>query len=134
MLAWCAIFNARTCTRSFSWVRNRDYYLLTGKTSCDERHICVDTFNKAHEQRLRVFLVSMKAGGVGMNLTGANRVVIFEPSWNPSDESQAIGRTYRLSQTKPVYVYRLIGSGKCFVHGEFETKSCPQSIKKKHQS
>jgi SNF2 family DNA or RNA helicase len=56
----------------------------------------------------QVYLISTRAGGVGLNIHGANRVVIFDFKYTPADEQQAIGRAYRLGQTKPVYVYWLL--------------------------
>ena len=58
-----------------------------------------------------LFLISLKAGGFGLNLTAADYVVITVPWWNPSAEDQAMGRAHRIGQQRPVTVYRLVGKG-----------------------
>ena len=58
-----------------------------------------------------VFLLSSKAGGCGLNLVGANRPLLVDPSWNPADDKQAAGRVWRDGQRKRVYVYRLLSAG-----------------------
>jgi SNF2 family DNA or RNA helicase len=58
-----------------------------------------------------VFLLSSKAGGCGLNLIGANRLVLFDPDWNPATDKQAAARVWRNGQTKHVYVYRLLATG-----------------------
>ena len=56
----------------------------------------------------KLFLISLKAGGVGLNLTAADYVFLLDPWWNPAVEAQAIDRTHRIGQTRPVFAYRLI--------------------------
>lgn len=58
-----------------------------------------------------IFLISLKAGGVGLNLTAADTVILYDPWWNPAAEQQAIDRTHRIGQEKPVFVYKLIAAG-----------------------
>ncbi|MFF7708375.1 SNF2-related protein [Pseudomonas sp. NPDC007930] len=86
--------------------RNIDYTLLTGATR--DRRAPVKDFQ---EGRKRVFLISLKAGGVGLNLTAADTVIHYDPWWNPAAEQQATDRAYRIGQDKPVFVYKLITRG-----------------------
>lgn len=81
------------------------YYTLTGKTSKEERHRLVNEFNV---DDTNVFLISLKAGGTGLNLTGAEVVIHFDPWWNLSAQNQATDRAYRLGQQNNVQVYKLI--------------------------
>lgn len=81
---------------------------LSGQTK--NRQKLIDEFN-AEDSDKNVFLISLKAGGVGLNLTSADNVIIFDPWWNPSVENQAIDRAHRIGQTKSVNVYRLITKG-----------------------
>ncbi|KAG6032940.1 hypothetical protein E4U41_007080 [Claviceps citrina] len=82
---------------------------LDGSLTYEERQDVVDTFNTDPTQF--VFLISTKAGGVGLNITSANKVVIFDPHWNPSYDLQAQDRAYRIGQTRDVEVFRLISLG-----------------------
>jgi SNF2 family DNA or RNA helicase len=59
----------------------------------------------------RLFLISLKAGGLGLNLTAAEYVYLLDPWWNPAVEAQAIDRTHRIGQTRPVFAYRLVARG-----------------------
>ncbi|KAL2152576.1 hypothetical protein VTH82DRAFT_5760 [Thermothelomyces myriococcoides] len=82
---------------------------LDGSLSYEERQRVVDDFNSDPAQF--VFLISTKAGGVGLNITSANKVVIFDPHWNPSYDLQAQDRAYRIGQTRNVDVFRLVSAG-----------------------
>lgn len=59
-------------------------------------------------ENINVLLMTIKVGGIGLNLQAAQRVVIFSPNWNPAVEEQAVGRAYRIGQDKDVIVYKLI--------------------------
>lgn len=84
---------------------------LDGSTPASERQPLVNRFNKSSAKSHFAFLLSSKAGGVGLNLTGANRLVMFDNDWNPAVDSQSLARIHRDGQTKPVFVYRLITKG-----------------------
>lgn len=80
-----------------------EYEYLTGKTK--DRQGAVERFNNG---KVPIFLISLKAGGTGLNLTGADYVIHYDPWWNPAVEDQATDRAYRIGQKKKVFVYRLI--------------------------
>lgn len=82
------------------------YLKLTGQTKVGERIELVDKFNT--NENIKVFLISLKAGGTGLNLTGADMVIHYDPWWNLSAENQATDRTYRIGQKRNVQVYKLI--------------------------
>lgn len=82
------------------------YFKLTGSTKVDERIKLVDEFNTNKD--IGVFLISLKAGGTGLNLTGADMVIHYDPWWNASAENQATDRAYRIGQKNNVQVYKLI--------------------------
>lgn len=85
---------------------NIPYVYFDGGTSTTEREKAIQRFQK--DDSCRVFLISLKAGGVGLNLTAADYVYIVDPWWNPAVEQQAIDRTHRIGQTKNIFAYRLI--------------------------
>jgi SNF2 family DNA or RNA helicase len=86
--------------------RGTAYLLLTGQTR--DRQRVVDAFEAG---RADVFLISLKAGGTGLNLTSADTVVHYDPWWNPAAQAQATDRAYRIGQSKPVFVHNLYVSG-----------------------
>ncbi|KAM7397771.1 hypothetical protein PAMA_005884 [Pampus argenteus] len=94
-----------------SWIKNIDYYRLDGSTSAVLRTKWADQFNNAANIRGRLFLISTRAGSLGINLVAANRVIIFDASWNPSYDVQSIYRVYRFGQLKHVFVYRFLAQG-----------------------
>lgn len=81
------------------------YYVLTGATNKIKRHQLVNAFQNDNTD---VFLISLKAGGTGLNLTAASIVIHFDPWWNMSAQNQATDRAYRIGQTNNVQVYKLI--------------------------
>ncbi|XP_071425634.1 transcriptional regulator ATRX isoform X2 [Pithys albifrons albifrons] len=93
------------------WFRNIDYYRLDGSTTAQSRKKWAEEFNDETNIRGRLFIISTKAGSLGINLVAANRVIIFDASWNPSYDIQSIFRVYRFGQTKPVFVYRFLAQG-----------------------
>ncbi len=85
---------------------NIRYEYFDGSTSAPDREKAIQSFQNNEE--VRVFLISLKAGGVGLNLTAADYVYIVDPWWNPAVEQQAIDRTHRIGQTKNIFAYRMI--------------------------
>lgn len=84
------------------------HFYLDGATKAEVRRDMVHHFNEGENN---VFLISLKAGGTGLNLTGADMVIHYDPWWNPATEDQATDRAYRIGQDKPVQVIRLITAG-----------------------
>lgn len=94
-----------------SLFKNTSYTVsfLSGQMSYEDRQREVDNFNS--DPSKFVFLISTKAGGVGLNITAANKVVIFDPHWNPAYDLQAQDRAYRIGQLRDVEVYRMVSAG-----------------------
>jgi SNF2 family DNA or RNA helicase len=82
--------------------RNIKYSVLTGQTR-DRKSVC-DSFERGESS---VMLISLKAGGTGLNLVSADTVVHYDPWWNPAAEAQATDRAHRIGQTQPVFVHKL---------------------------
>ena len=83
-----------------------NYEYFDGSSTAAERERAINRFQ--NDEECRVFLISLKAGGVGLNLTAADYVYIVDPWWNPAVEQQAIDRTHRIGQTKNIFAYRMI--------------------------
>lgn len=94
---------------SFIEMQGTQFLRLDGTTPQKKRQSLVDSFNRRAE--IFAFLISTTAGGTGLNLTGANKVVVFDPNWNPAHDLQAMDRAYRFGQVRDVDVFRLIGKG-----------------------
>ena len=88
---------------------NIDYYYIDGQTNALERLNLVNKFNE--DEDVKVFLISLKAGGSGLNLTSADVVIHFDPWWNPAVENQASDRAHRFGQKNVVHVIKLIAKG-----------------------
>lgn len=91
---------------------NLSFDRIDGSTNVNKRQKATKVFNNAGTD-CKIFLISTRAGGLGLNLQGANRVILFDFTFNPMWEEQAVGRAYRLGQRKPVYVYRFRSGGTC---------------------
>ncbi|KAM7444232.1 DNA repair and recombination protein RAD54-like [Porites harrisoni] len=91
-------------------LRRYQYVRLDGTMSIKKRQKIVDRFNDPHGSDF-VFMLSSKAGGCGLNLIGANRLVMFDPDWNPANDDQAMARVWRDGQKKKVFIYRLLSTG-----------------------
>ncbi|XP_044729056.1 transcriptional regulator ATRX-like isoform X2 [Chrysoperla carnea] len=88
-----------------------DYVRVDGSTSTELRDQIYENFNDQSNQRLRLLIATTKVTGLGLNLLGANRIVILDTSWNPSDDMQSVYRIYRFGQSKDCYVYSLVSLG-----------------------
>ncbi|CEF63543.1 Transcriptional regulator ATRX [Strongyloides ratti] len=99
--------------RKRTWELYKDYFIITGETSLQERSFIESRINmrRTKSTRPRLVLMTTKASSVGTNFIGANRVVLFESGFNPSDNLQALHRVYRIGQNKRTFVYRLITQG-----------------------
>ena len=82
------------------------YAYLDGSTPAKNRSAAVDSFQ--NDPAIKVFLISLKAGGVGLNLTAADYIYLVDPWWNPAVEQQAIDRTHRIGQKNKIFAYKMI--------------------------
>ncbi|EFA83651.1 SNF2-related domain-containing protein [Heterostelium album PN500] len=96
---------ARLCNE-----RGYPFFQLDGSTPSDKRQVLVDKFNDPSSPQF-VFLLSSKAGGIGLNLIGANHLILVDPDWNPANDAQAMARVWREGQKKVVSIYRTLSTG-----------------------
>ncbi|CAG9772199.1 unnamed protein product [Ceutorhynchus assimilis] len=90
--------------------RGYQYVRLDGTMTIKKRAKVVENFNKPDSTDF-IFMLSSKAGGCGLNLIGANRLVMYDPDWNPANDDQAMARVWRDGQQKPCYIYRFLTAG-----------------------
>jgi non-specific serine/threonine protein kinase len=107
ILVFCQFREMLAIMRRWLVEQSIEHLYLDGATK--NRQDLIDEFNS--NDKVRLFLISLKAGGTGLNLTAADTVVIYDPWWNPAVESQAVDRAHRIGQTKNVNVYRLVTEG-----------------------
>lgn len=100
---------------------------LDGTLSINKRQKLVDRFNDAENTNDFIFLLSSKAGGCGINLIGANRLILLDPDWNPAADQQALARVWRDGQKKDCFVYRFISTG-TIEEKIFQRQSMKQSL------
>ena len=104
-------------TKTLDWFerlcqfRGYQYRRLDGSTEQSKRQQLVDYFNHSSQKGCFVFLLSCKAGGLGINLCGASRLVLFDPDWNPAWDRQSMARIWRDGQKRPVIIYRMLTTG-----------------------
>eukprot|EP00494_Astrolonche_serrata_P027571 UN27834 len=87
---------------------NLGYLNINGEVDGKDRQAMIDAFNNDRYHKYFAFCSTTGVGGVGITLTGANRVIIYDPDWNPANDSQAVDRAYRVGQKRNVVVYRFI--------------------------
>jgi SNF2 family DNA or RNA helicase len=108
ILVFSQFVKALDSVRALLEKKNIPFYFLSGSTSAKDRLDMMDSFNSAGG--IDVFLISLKAGGTGLNLTGADTVIHLDPWWNVAAENQASDRTHRIGQTRNVEVIKLIAA------------------------
>ncbi|KAG6813679.1 hypothetical protein H0H92_008527 [Tricholoma furcatifolium] len=111
----CVLVSHYTSTlnilESFCRKKKYSYFRLDGQTPAAKRQEFVNTFNKSSRNQSFIFLLSSKAGGVGINLIGASRLCLIDSDWNPSHDLQSMARCHRDGQKRPVYIYRFLTTG-----------------------
>ncbi len=89
-------------------MRDYAYLRLDGDTDIEDRENMMKAFNEDTQYNVPIFMLSTRAGGLGVNLVAASVVIIYDIDWNPQNDAQAMDRAYRIGQTKPVNVYKMV--------------------------
>jgi len=110
VLMFCQMTKMMDILEDYFWFRKYKYLRLDGSSSVSDRRDMVAQFQKA-DSDVFVFVLSTRAGGLGINLTAADTVIFYDSDWNPTMDAQAMDRAHRLGQTKQVTVYRLVCKG-----------------------
>lgn len=105
----CVLFQMLLILEKFVQDQGYNYMVMTGSTPIASRQPSINKFNS--DSSVFVFLLTTRVGGLGVNLTGADRVVIYDPDWNPSTDTQARERAWRIGQLRDVTIYRLLTAG-----------------------
>lgn len=109
VLIFCQTQQMLNIIEGFVGSRRYKYLRMDGKTPVHSRPAIIDSYN--NDESIFLFLLSTRVGGIGLNLTGANCVLIYDPDWNPSTDMQAQERAWRIGQKRDVTIYRLLTSG-----------------------
>ena len=107
VLIFCQMTRMLDILEDYMILKGYKYNRIDGSTKQCERDEAMDDFNRPNSDK-KVFLLSTRAGGLGINLQTADIVILYDSDWNPQMDIQAQDRAHRIGQTKPVYVYRLI--------------------------
>ncbi|KAF7375992.1 hypothetical protein MSAN_00013800 [Mycena sanguinolenta] len=111
----CVLVSHYTSTlnilEAFCKKKNYSFYRLDGQTPAAKRQEYVNSFNKSTQRSSFIFLLSSKAGGVGINLIGGSRLCLIDSDWNPSHDLQSMARCHRDGQKRPVFIYRFLTAG-----------------------
>ncbi|KAJ9077207.1 DNA repair protein rhp26, variant 3 [Entomophthora muscae] len=109
VLIFCQTVQTMEIIQSMSFFEANKLVFMNGSTPVGKRMALVDQFNT--DESIFAFLLTTRTGGQGLNLTGADRVVIFDPDWNPTADLQALSRAWRIGQSKEVSIFRLLAAG-----------------------
>lgn len=109
MMVDMMMMNNSNDKRGLIHIQGFTYCRMDGSTAISKRQALVDLFN--NQPSIFLFIMTTRVGGLGINLVGADRVILFDPDWNPSMDIQARERCWRIGQKRPVTIYRLVTSG-----------------------